>query len=146
MNYAILALGSNIKNPERQIRIALRALRELPHSAVLHSAPLLFNPAWGRKALPPYVNTTVLIATRLQPIPLLRACQTLETLHGRYRTVPNGSRTLDIDIIMYGKRALNHPMLRVPHPNYQDRAFVTEPLKVMLNEKPNFIKAFSALD
>lgn len=42
--------------------------------------------------------------------------------------MPNGPRTLDVDIIFYGNHVIETAELVVPHPRYSGRRFVLEPL------------------
>jgi 2-amino-4-hydroxy-6-hydroxymethyldihydropteridine diphosphokinase len=51
----------------------------------------------------------------------------LEKRHGRVREIPNGPRTLDLDIVLYGDRVIDEPGLKVPHPRAHERAFVLKP-------------------
>jgi 2-amino-4-hydroxy-6-hydroxymethyldihydropteridine diphosphokinase len=44
------------------------------------------------------------------------------------REIPNGPRTLDLDIVLYGGAVIAQPGLTVPHPRAHERAFVLEPL------------------
>jgi 2-amino-4-hydroxy-6-hydroxymethyldihydropteridine diphosphokinase len=44
------------------------------------------------------------------------------------RAIPNGPRTLDLDIVLYGDQVIDEPGLKVPHPRAHERAFVLEPL------------------
>ncbi|HEY1047811.1 MAG TPA: 2-amino-4-hydroxy-6-hydroxymethyldihydropteridine diphosphokinase, partial [Bacteroidia bacterium] len=52
----------------------------------------------------------------------------IEKSFGRKRTIKYGPRTLDIDIIYYGKVTLKHPDLILPHPEMSKRKFVLVPL------------------
>lgn len=137
MNNVLLGLGSNLKSPERQMRQALNALKSLPQTVLLGYAPFYHNPAWGRKAQPSYVNTVALLVTRLPPLLLLHCCQAIETVQGRVRTTKWGARTLDIDILFYGTRSIDHPLLTVPHPYIQLRPFVHQPLSALLHRMRN---------
>jgi 2-amino-4-hydroxy-6-hydroxymethyldihydropteridine diphosphokinase len=47
---------------------------------------------------------------------------------GRVRTVRNGPRILDLDLLLYGDEVLETPELRVPHPRLHERLFVLVPL------------------
>ena len=47
---------------------------------------------------------------------------------GRVRTVRNGPRTIDIDVLLYGERRVDEPGLTVPHPRLAERRFVLAPL------------------
>jgi 2-amino-4-hydroxy-6-hydroxymethyldihydropteridine diphosphokinase len=129
MNLCYLALGSNLKSPERQIRLALKALRHLPSTHLLAVANLYRSKAWGRKGQANFYNTVVLLITRLPPKKLLLKCQEIERKQGRVRHVRWGSRTLDIDVLIYGKRTIKSPLLTIPHPRMYSRDFVMVPLK-----------------
>ena len=48
---------------------------------------------------------------------------------GRVRTVRNGPRTIDIDLVDFGGIRLDTPDLTLPHPRARLRSFVMEPLR-----------------
>ncbi|MGQ3887759.1 2-amino-4-hydroxy-6-hydroxymethyldihydropteridine diphosphokinase [Legionella sp. CNM-1927-20] len=123
-----LALGSNLNSPERQLRLAIKHLQALPHSYVIRVAPFYVNKAWGRKSQPNFCNTVVALLTTLPPEKLLIACQTIECKQGRVRRVKWGARTIDIDILLYGKQTIKKPFLMIPHPQLLYRDFVLNPL------------------
>lgn len=129
MNVCYLSLGSNQKFPERQIRAALRAIRNLPCTSVLDVAGLYWNKAWGLQVQQDFCNTMIKITTTLSPQALLKQCQNIENRQGRVRRRPWGPRTLDIDIIFYASRTIKKHNLIIPHPCHQDRDFVLIPLK-----------------
>jgi len=129
MNICYLALGSNLKSPERQIRLAIQQLRQLSKTRVISIAPLYINPAIGRRAQPIFCNTVLKILTTLKPIELLDACQLIEKSQERVRRVRWGARTIDIDILYFGHRQIQTPRLTIPHPFIHERDFVSIPLK-----------------
>jgi 2-amino-4-hydroxy-6-hydroxymethyldihydropteridine diphosphokinase len=51
----------------------------------------------------------------------------IEDDHGRVRLVRWGSRTLDIDIIVFGSEIKSGKELTIPHPRAYNRAFVLVP-------------------
>ena len=53
---------------------------------------------------------------------------TIEDDLGRIRTVRNGPRTIDIDLIDFGGKVINIPELTLPHPRIHLRSFVQDPL------------------
>lgn len=124
----LLSLGSNLKNPQRQLTLAIQRIKRLPHTHLLKTAPYYRNPAWGKKNLPDYYNTVLLLQTRLTPFCLLRLCQTIEQKQQRIRRVRYAARTLDIDILQFGSLSLCHPALQLPHPRMYERDFVLIPL------------------
>jgi len=76
----------------------------------------------------PYLNGVCLLETRLSAHGLLRHMQSIEARAGRQREVPNGPRTLDLDLCFYGDERIQEPGLTVPHPRLEERAFVLAPL------------------
>ena len=70
----------------------------------------------------------VFVQTQLSALDLLHALQALELQAGRQRPYQNAPRTLDLDMIFYGDLVLSTPELTLPHPRWQERAFVLLPL------------------
>ena len=55
--------------------------------------------------------------------------QEIELRHGRRRSVPNGPRTLDLDLLLCGEQVIDEDDLTVPHPRMWERPFVLQPLE-----------------
>jgi dihydroneopterin aldolase/2-amino-4-hydroxy-6-hydroxymethyldihydropteridine diphosphokinase len=81
----------------------------------------------GGPEQPDFLNAVVLVTTRLTARELLAACQSIEAGQGRERVVRWGPRTLDIDLIRYGDLLSADPLLELPHPRAEQRAFVLTP-------------------
>lgn len=128
MTVSYLALGSNLNNPQRQLRQAIQHLRKISGIHVHKIAKFYSNQAWGRKAQPGFYNTVVAIHTSLTPDLLLSKCHEIEQLQGRQRRVKWGARTIDVDIILYGMIVFDKPHLIIPHPRMLERDFVLTPL------------------
>ena len=128
MNLCYLSLGSNQRNPERQLRNAIKALRALPHTSVRKISHFYWNKAWGLHSQQDFCNAAIELSTTLPPLVLLSLCNKIEKAQGRIRTKRWGPRTLDIDIILYGNRSINTKKLTIPHPYMQSRDFVLGPL------------------
>jgi 2-amino-4-hydroxy-6-hydroxymethyldihydropteridine diphosphokinase len=77
---------------------------------------------------PWFLNQVAEFETSLSPLQLLDRIHAIEAELGRMRTVVNGPRTVDIDIILYGNTILRSAELEIPHPRYRERRFVLEPL------------------
>lgn len=75
-----------------------------------------------------FLNSAVLIETELPPLRLLSELHAIEAQAGRVRTVRNGPRPLDLDIILYEGITCDTPELTLPHPRAAQRTFVLEPL------------------
>jgi 2-amino-4-hydroxy-6-hydroxymethyldihydropteridine diphosphokinase len=125
---AFVALGSNLDDPVTQIRSALRALAGLPGTRLMRQSSLYRNPPEGGRDQPPYVNAVAQIETCVSPRELLGQLLEIERIHGRVRETPNASRTLDLDVALYGDRVVDEPGLVIPHPRMAGRPFVLLPL------------------
>jgi 2-amino-4-hydroxy-6-hydroxymethyldihydropteridine diphosphokinase len=130
---AAIAIGSNLGDRAAHINDAIRTLGRLPHTRLVNRAPTLQTAPVGRPGTDPggeYLNTVVILSTRLPPPMLLQRLFAIERGHGRKRIgVPAWSpRTLDLDLIVYGHHIIRQPGLHVPHPRMHERAFVLEPL------------------
>ena len=128
MNVCYLGLGSNQKFPERQIRQAIKAIKTIPSTSLLKVSKLYRSKAWGLDVQQDFYNAVVEITTLLTPSLLLSCCQNIENKQGRIRRKHWGPRTLDIDIILYGKRTIKTNNLKIPHPYMLLREFVLTPL------------------
>lgn len=84
--------------------------------------------AWPDPADPLFLNGVVIVKTALQPRALMAALQRIEEAFGRVRTSRNAPRTLDLDLIAYGREEGNHSGLVLPHPRAAARKFVMGPL------------------
>ena len=124
-----IGLGSNLEGPAKQVRRALKALGRLPQTRLLGVSNLYRNPAIGPGRQPDYVNAVAAIETGLEPHVLLDALQAIEADQGRTRTAVRWQpRTLDLDLLLYGRRVIDDGRLTVPHPHLHERAFVLKPL------------------
>ena len=125
---AYIGLGSNLKDPKLQIETALKALNEADAivvtkiSSFYESKPLLDMPG------PNYINVVCKVNTSLSAIDLLDVCQQIEDTQKRVRKVKWGSRTIDLDILLYEQQVISSDRLSIPHPEMTDRAFVMVPL------------------
>jgi 2-amino-4-hydroxy-6-hydroxymethyldihydropteridine diphosphokinase len=125
---AFLSLGSNMGDRLGYLAHAVQALRgvdpDLRVSPVYESAPLGGPEGQGR-----YLNCVVRLEASLSARQLLEVAHALEELAGRVRTVRNGPRTLDVDVLVVGDLQISEPDLVVPHPRMSERAFVLAPLE-----------------
>ncbi len=125
---AVVALGSNLDDPEAHVRRGFADLGRLPDTRVTARSALYRTAPVGYADQPPFVNACARLATRLPARELLDGLLAIERRHGRSRGIPNGPRTLDLDIILYGDATIAEPGLAIPHPRAHERAFVLAPL------------------
>jgi 2-amino-4-hydroxy-6-hydroxymethyldihydropteridine diphosphokinase len=126
---AAIALGSNLDDPEAQVRRGFEEIAGLPSTRVLARSKLYRTKPVGYLDQPDFVNACALVDTSLAPRALLDELLAIEQAHGRKREIPNGPRTLDLDIVLYGDQVVDEPGLTIPHPRAHERSFVLEPLR-----------------
>jgi 2-amino-4-hydroxy-6-hydroxymethyldihydropteridine diphosphokinase len=132
MPLAYVALGANLPSPAGPPEATLAAaaagltgLGRIPSRSSLYStAPV------GLTDQPRFLNAMVALESDLTPLELLGALLLLERDFGRDRIAspPDGPRTLDLDIVLYGDLVLCESCLEIPHPRFAQRAFVLVPL------------------
>ena len=126
---AYLGLGSNLAHPRRQLARALRSIAQLPGTRVMAASPNYVSAPLGVDGpQPDYVNSVVVVRTVLGARALLAALHGIERRQLRRRARRNAPRTLDIDLLLFGRRRIRIPGLVVPHPRMHERAFVLRPL------------------
>jgi 2-amino-4-hydroxy-6-hydroxymethyldihydropteridine diphosphokinase len=123
-----VGLGSNLADPEQQIRNAVTALQAHTHLQFIALSPLYRNAAIGPGSQPDYVNGVVELRTALEALVLLQKLQSIENAQERVRTEHWGARTLDLDLLLYGGEIIDSATLNVPHPRMTTRNFVLYPL------------------
>ncbi len=126
-----LGLGSNLEQPLAQLARALRAVDEIPGTALVRVSSFYDTAPVGPTGQPNFVNAVAELQTTLSPQALLKHLLNIEAAQYRVRdanTVRNGPRTLDLDILLFGKQQIDEPDLTIPHPRMHQRAFVLWPL------------------
>lgn len=125
-----IALGSNIAPRRDTIDSALVHLSGAPGITIVAVSTISDTAPVGPVAQGRFLNAVAELATTLEPPALLTLLLHIEHLHGRdrHRSVRWGPRTLDLDLILFGRRVIDLPHLVVPHPRFAERLFVLEPL------------------
>ncbi|MCL4439621.1 2-amino-4-hydroxy-6-hydroxymethyldihydropteridine pyrophosphokinase [Desulforamulus profundi] len=128
MTVAYIGLGSNLGDKASYLEGALAWLAGTPGIQLVRVASLYQTAPWGKTDQDWFLNTVAEVATDLSPTELLQALLDIEKNLGRTRDVKWGPRTIDLDLLLYGKEQVDLPGLRVPHPRLAERAFVLVPL------------------
>lgn len=85
--------------------------------------------AWPDPTDPPFTNAVaVLHAGARDAQATLATLLAVEAAFGRARAARNAPRTLDLDLLDFGRQMLDTPNLTLPHPRLHLRRFVLEPL------------------
>ena len=127
-NYVFLGLGTNLGDREALLNKALELITESvgPVSA---SSGIYETEPWGFKSGNNFLNMVAQVHTDLNPADLLKKLALIENQLGRKRgSRKYVSRTIDIDILLYGDRVIDRPDLKIPHPLIHERRFVLVPL------------------
>jgi 2-amino-4-hydroxy-6-hydroxymethyldihydropteridine diphosphokinase len=126
-----VALGGNLAGEFASSEALLEAaLARLPQAGL----PVLARSGWWRSAAWPdpsgneYRNGVAIVEANGPPQMVLEALFAIERAFGRRRGVPNAPRTLDLDLIAYGREVSDGPGLVLPHPRAHERRFVMGPL------------------
>lgn len=127
MERIYIGMGSNLAAPAEQLRSAIDALAQLPHSRLARVSAFYQSDSLS-PGQPRYTNAVAALDSSLAPLALLDALQAIEHAQGRERLERWGPRTLDLDILLFGNRLIDEPRLKVPHYHMQARAFVLYPL------------------
>lgn len=129
MTKIAIALGGNIGNVKETFDKAVSMLDKGGLRKILLS-PILNNPAVGCiEGTPDFQNAALTGEWSGTAQELLSLCQKIEITHGRPKDhQSNMSRTIDLDIILFGKSIIQSKTLTIPHPRSQERAFVLIPL------------------
>ena len=122
-----IAIGSNIE-PLRRIPCCLQMLEEIPESSLRAQSSWYRTLPWGMEDQLDFLNLVVGMDTSLSPRALLRETQAIEARLGRVRTLKNGPRVIDLDILLFGDRILEDDGLSIPHPGLLLRDFMLVPL------------------
>ena len=131
-NRAIVSLGSNIEPRAEYLKRAIAALSSLPEtqfvkaSSVIETEPVDVPTEFAALK---FLNQAAIFETKLHVFDFSRRMHAIEDDLGRVRTVRNGPRTIDIDLIDFGGQVINTPELVLPHPRASLRDFVQTPLR-----------------
>ena len=122
-----VSLGSNLGDRRGHLEYAIAALGRdlagLKASSFIETAPVGVDPGQ-----PAFLNAAVVGMAELSPRELLNRLLKIEHERGRERPYPRSPRTLDLDLILYGRKVVDEPGLSIPHPRFRERDFVLAPL------------------
>lgn len=127
----IVALGANDKGKRDSCLSGLEAAVAALKAAgleILGQSSWWQSAAWPDPNDPPFLNGVIVVKTELSPKALMAELSRIEDELGRVRSVRNAPRTLDLDLIAYGRVAADLDGLLLPHPRAAERLFVMGPL------------------
>jgi len=120
-----LLLGSNKGNRLKNITSAIKHLKKVNWLKIQKFSSLYeTQPEGVNEIQPDYLNMIVKCKTSLNPYELLEVIESIEKKLGRRNKGKKMSRTIDIDILIFGKTILKTEKLTIPHPQIVERKFV----------------------
>src|SRR5262245_20406012 len=147
-SHAYVSLGSNLGDRAGYLLRAVRGmldagLRLRRLSRIYETAPVDYLDQ------PHFLNMVAELDAASLPTPqqLLARLLRIEYALGRTREVPQGPRTIDLDLLFYGNELSDTEYLHLPHPRIASRRFVLEPLNELVPSlvHPVLKKTVSAL-
>ena len=129
MAKAFLSLGCNLGNCRAHLEQAIGLLDGHPMIRVQKLSSVYLTEPVGEVEQAHFLNMVAELETDMSPAVLLAACRLIEEqLGGRDGRVPQGPRTIDLDILLYEQVEIAAAGLMIPHPRMLERAFVLAPL------------------
>ncbi|MFC4161012.1 2-amino-4-hydroxy-6-hydroxymethyldihydropteridine diphosphokinase [Chitinimonas lacunae] len=125
---AYIGLGANLGDAAATVTAAAEALVALPATRLLGRSSLYRSAPVGYLDQPDFINAVAAVETELDAAALLDGLFEIEAAFGRQRTFRNAPRTLDLDLLLFGRERIGRPELTVPHPRLAERGFVLLPL------------------
>ena len=149
MSVAVISLGSKLEPRLEYLERALAALASLPGTMLVKKSSVIETEGVDVpeefKELK-FLNQVAILETTLEVHEFSRRMHAIEDSLGRVRTVPNGPRTIDLDLVDFDGLNLNEPELTLPHPRARERDFVMLPLKELYEQENNINIKFDHAD
>lgn len=139
---AVVSLGSNIEPRADYLSRALTALAALPGTRLERASepeetePVGVPPEYAHLR---FLNQLAVFETELEVHEFSRRMHAIEDALGRKRTVRNGPRTIDLDLVDFGGMVLDEPDLVLPHPRARERAFVMDPWRRLCPQSADLV-------
>lgn len=133
MREIFIGLGTNLGDKKNNLEQAITLMKQ--KCKILKQSKLYETEPVGYKDQDWFLNCVVEIETELDPLELFDFLQSIEKEMKRIKTVKDGPRVIDLDILFYEDQVINHENLIIPHPRLHERLFVLIP---MSDINPNF--------
>ena len=132
MNTAYLSLGTNIGDRPQNLQTALAGISEL--EKIIQKSSIYQTEPVGFKDQGEFLNQVIEVKTELEAIELIVKLQEIEHSMGKNIEFKDGPRVIDIDILFFNKQIIDHPNLKIPHPEAISRNFILTPMKEIAPE------------
>ena len=129
MTLCYIGIGSNLGDRQKYIDSAIDELRKTKGIRLMRSSSIYETEPVSEIPQGRFLNGVLEIETGLDAKSLLRELNRIEARLGRKRLAKDGPRTIDLDILYYGKELINDQDLVIPHPKISEREFVLRGLR-----------------
>jgi 2-amino-4-hydroxy-6-hydroxymethyldihydropteridine diphosphokinase len=126
MNTVFIGIGSNIGDKYKHVSEALDLLKV--NCDIMDISSCYLTTPIGYKEQSNFINLVIKVETDLDPDNLMDFLLEVESSLGRTRSILNGPRKIDLDILFYNQEIINNDKLCIPHPRLQQRLFVLIPM------------------
>ncbi len=146
MNIAYLLIGGNLGNRSANLQKAIHLIQQ-QCGKIVQSSAIYETAAWGLTNQPSFYNQALKLETEMPPDQLMQQLLHIENGMGRVRTIKLGPRIIDLDILFFNQLILDSTLLKLPHPDLQDRRFALLPMAEIAPylEHPVFQKTIETL-
>ena len=124
----VLSMGTNIGDRKQNIEKAIESINSIPYTDVIKCSKIYETEPVGYPRQDDFYNVILLVNSEFEPHEMLGLCLGIEAGFGRKRGIKNGPRILDIDVIFAENEKIDTKNLEIPHPRYNERRFVLEPM------------------
>jgi len=128
MKTAYIGIGSNLGDKLNNCRKSVEMTGRIPDTSVTAQSLFYRTEPVGVEGQDWYVNGVISLSTGLSAQDLLKNLLDIEQIMGRKRKKKWDSRTIDLDILLYGQEVIEEEDLTIPHPLMHLRRFVLEPM------------------
>ena len=124
----VLGIGTNVGDRKENIDKAIKAIELLPQTKIVLKSSIYETQPVGYDEQQDFYNICVEVQSIFNPYEMIGAVLGIEAGFGRVRSIKDGPRIIDIDIIFAENIVIETRNLTTPHPRYKERRFVLEPL------------------
>ena len=131
VNLVYLALGSNLGDKKNNLNKCIDLIQK-EGVFIKKRSKFYSTKSWPNENFPNFINSIILIETKLNLDQLFLKIKKIEKKLGRTKSKRNHPRVCDIDIIDFNRkiihRKLGNHRLNIPHKRMHNRNFVLFPL------------------